>query len=51
MVYQTSDPARTNVWDGKIRGQDAAQGVYVYVVEFEHEFESGVVSGDVTIIR
>ena len=51
LVYHTNDPAMASGWNGEINGRQAAQGVYVYVVQYEHEFDGGVVSGDVTILR
>ena len=51
LVFHTNDPAMASGWDGNIKGQKAAQGVYVFVVQYEHEFDGGVVSGDVTVLR
>lgn len=56
LVWEDSEftilTARKNWWDGSFRNQPASQGVYVYVIEVEHN--NGlreVFSGDVTLIR
>ncbi len=42
----------TEGWDGKFKGKEAAQGVYVYFIELELENgELEKISGDLTLIR
>ena len=51
LVFETNDPSMDGGWDGTMKGKDVSVGVYVYTVEFSHEFDKGRVSGDVTVIR
>ncbi len=51
LVFETDDPAMASGWDGRLKGKNLQEGVYVYVVEYSHEFDTGQISGDVTIIR
>ncbi len=51
LVFETNDPSMSQGWDGRMNGKDVQEGVYIYVVEFTHEFDSGQVSGDVTVVR
>ncbi|HFC01195.1 MAG TPA: gliding motility-associated C-terminal domain-containing protein, partial [Phaeodactylibacter sp.] len=51
LLFETNDPAMDAGWDGTFKGKDVQVGVFIYVVEYAHEFDSGMVSGDVTITR
>lgn len=51
LVFETNDPSIDAGWDGTLKGKDVGEGVYIFVVEFEHEFDKGRVTGDVTILR
>ena len=51
LVFETDDPSMSAGWDGRMKGKDVQEGVYIYVVEFAHEFDEGQVSGDVTVMR
>lgn len=51
LLFETNDPSRETGWDGTFNGKDVQEGVYVYTCEYEHEFDKGRISGDVTILR
>ncbi|MEM6964975.1 MAG: gliding motility-associated C-terminal domain-containing protein, partial [Bacteroidota bacterium] len=48
LLFETNDPSIDAGWDGTLNGKDVGEGVYVFIVEFEHEFDRGRVTGDVT---
>lgn len=51
LLFETSDPSFDAGWNGTFKGKDVQEGVYIYSCEFEHEFDEGRISGDVTILR
>ena len=51
LLFETSDPSFDAGWNGTFNGKDVQDGVYVYTCEYEHEFDKGRISGDVTILR
>ncbi|MDB4443587.1 gliding motility-associated C-terminal domain-containing protein [Saprospiraceae bacterium] len=51
LLFETNDPSIDSGWDGTFNGKDVQEGVYVYICEFEHEFDKGRISGDITILR
>ncbi|MFK7775337.1 MAG: PKD domain-containing protein [Saprospiraceae bacterium] len=51
LLFEINDPSMDAGWDGTFMGKDVQEGVYVYTCEYEHEFNKGRVSGDVTILR
>jgi len=51
LVFETDDPSMDGGWDGQMKGKQVQAGVYIFVVEYTHEFEQGQVSGDVTVMR
>ncbi|MFK8008304.1 MAG: gliding motility-associated C-terminal domain-containing protein [Saprospiraceae bacterium] len=51
LLFETNDPSIEAGWNGTFNGKDVQEGVYVYTCEYEHEFDKGRISGDVTILR
>ncbi len=54
VVFEGRDPSA--LWDGGFKGREAAEGVYVYYLEFEYinargEIKYATQQGDVTLIR
>ncbi len=51
LLFETSHPSYDAGWNRTFKGKDVQEGVYVYTCEYEHEFDQGRISGDVTILR
>jgi gliding motility-associated-like protein len=51
LLFETSDPTFDAGWNGTFKGKNVQEGVYIYTCEYEHEFNQGKISGDVTILR
>lgn len=49
LVYKWSDPLKG--WDGKIKGTNASEGVYYYVIDLEGACGKDVVHGFVTLMK
>ncbi len=54
LVFESGSSINDWEWDGKINGDNAAEGVYYYVIEYQHtctETEKTQVTGHVSIMR
>ena len=48
-VFESND--LDDMWNGQFKGRDVQVGVYVYLIEFEHEYGKGILKGDVTVVK
>jgi len=48
-VFQSTDQYRG--WNGRFKGKDAQQGVYVWLLEYNDGVEDQVLSGSVTLVK
>lgn len=54
LVYASTDDLTTAAWDGKVDGNQAAEGVYFYIVEYDSNCDANGIqrkTGYVTLLR
>lgn len=49
LIYQTND--QYAAWDGRFKGQDAQEGVYVWMMQYNDGVEEQLRSGSVTLVK